>query len=108
MNKRLNVRKTYKNFIGGAFVRSESGHVYGVTGLSIPPDCRSTRKDIREAVVHARKAQNGWASKTAYLRGQIIYRIAEMLEDRKANFTEELTWAGISKRAAAKQVETSI
>ena len=123
MNKRLNVRKTYKNYVGGAFVRSESGHVYGVTGKRVTPEenpaqeeattiiaqaCRSTRKDIREAVVHARKAQTGWASKTAYLRGQIIYRIAEMLEDRKANFTEELTWSGMSKRAADKEVETSI
>lgn len=112
MNKRLTIRKTYKNYIGGAFVRSESGHVYSVTaeGASdaIAQVCRSTRKDIREAVVHARNAQSKWASKTAYLRGQIIYRIAEMLEDRMHDFTEELTATGLSKRAAAKQVETAI
>ncbi|AGL21017.1 aldehyde dehydrogenase family protein [Actinoplanes sp. N902-109] len=80
---RLRVRKTYKLFIGGAFPRSESGRTYLVDGDNI---ALASRKDARDAVVAARKAQPGWAGATAYNRGQVLYRIAEMLEARRAEF----------------------
>jgi acyl-CoA reductase-like NAD-dependent aldehyde dehydrogenase len=76
---RLPVKKTYKLFIGGGFPRSESGRTYDAEGLNV---ARASRKDARDAVVAARKAQPGWASATAYNRGQVIYRLAEMMETR--------------------------
>ena len=79
MSERLPVRKTYKLFIGGAFPRSESGRTYEAEGQNV---ARASRKDVREAVVAARKAQPGWASATAYNRGQVLYRLAEMMEAR--------------------------
>jgi acyl-CoA reductase-like NAD-dependent aldehyde dehydrogenase len=81
---RLSVRKTYKLYIGGAFPRSESGRTYLVDGDNV---ALASRKDARDAVVAARKAQPKWAGATAYNRGQVVYRIAEILEGRRAEFT---------------------
>ena len=82
MNQRLPVKKTYKLYIGGAFVRSESGRYDEVEGFNIP---RASRKDVRDAISAARKAAQPWASRTAYNRGQILYRAAEALELRGAD-----------------------
>jgi acyl-CoA reductase-like NAD-dependent aldehyde dehydrogenase len=82
---RLPVKKTYKLFIGGAFPRSESGRTYETQGQNV---ARASRKDVRDAVSAARAAQPKWASATAYNRGQVIYRIAEMMEARVAEFAE--------------------
>jgi hypothetical protein len=81
---RLSVRKTYKLYVGGAFPRSESGRTYLVDGDNV---ALASRKDARDAVVAARKAQPKWAAATAYNRGQVVYRIAEMLEARRGEFT---------------------
>ena len=90
---RLEVKKTYKLYINGAFPRSESGRVYEVTnsknGFVANPSLAS-RKDLRDAVVAARAAHSGWAKATAYNRGQILYRIAEMLEGRADQFASEI------------------
>jgi acyl-CoA reductase-like NAD-dependent aldehyde dehydrogenase len=89
MTQRLAVRKTYKLYIGGAFVRSESGRhdpVYDGKGTHVANITRASRKDVRDAVKAARKAQPGWAGKTAYNRGQVLYRAAEALESRSAEF----------------------
>jgi acyl-CoA reductase-like NAD-dependent aldehyde dehydrogenase len=80
---RLSVRKTYKLYIGGAFPRSESGRTYLVSGDNV---ARASRKDVRDAVISARKAQPRWAGATAYNRGQILYRAAEMLDGRRREF----------------------
>ena len=82
MSARLPVRKTYKLFVGGAFVRSESGRYDRAGEFNIP---RGSRKDVRDAVAAARKAAPGWAGRTAYNRGQILYRFAEALESRRAD-----------------------
>jgi acyl-CoA reductase-like NAD-dependent aldehyde dehydrogenase len=82
---RLPVAKTYKLYLGGKFPRSESGRTYEVEGANV---ARASRKDVRDAVRAARKAQPGWAALTAYNRGQVLYRVAEMLEGRRAEFTE--------------------
>ena len=82
---RLPVRKTYKLFIGGAFPRSESGRTYEAQGQNVS---RASRKDVRDAVVAARAAQPKWGGATAYNRGQVLYRIAEMMEARTAEFAE--------------------
>ena len=79
---RLPVRKTYKLFVGGAFPRSESGRTYEAEGQNV---ARASRKDVRDAVVAARKAQPAWAAATAYNRGQVLYRLAEMMEARAAD-----------------------
>ncbi len=79
--KRLPVQKTYKLFIGGAFPRSESGRTLVAEGANI---ARASRKDLRDAVRIARQAGVGWAKATAYNRGQVLYRIAEMMETRRA------------------------
>ncbi|MEV4802809.1 aldehyde dehydrogenase family protein [Nonomuraea sp. NPDC049421] len=105
---RLSVRKTYKLYIGGAFPRSESGRSYPVTsakGDFLANASRASRKDARDAVVAARKAFPGWSGATAYNRGQILYRVAEMLEGRRAQFADEL---GGTKRAALEQVDAAI
>ena len=86
MSERLPVRKTYKLFIGGAFVRSESGRYDRAGDFNIP---RASRKDVRDAVAAARKALPGWAGRTAYNRGQILYRFAEALESRTADIGAE-------------------
>jgi acyl-CoA reductase-like NAD-dependent aldehyde dehydrogenase len=85
MNDRLPVRKTYKLFVGGAFPRSESGRTYVAEGQNV---ARASRKDLRDAVRAARSALAGWAGLTAYNRGQVLYRVAEMLEARRAEFAE--------------------
>ena len=82
---RLPVKKTYKLYIGGAFPRSESGRTYEAEGQNV---ARASRKDVRDAVSAARAAQAKWASATAYNRGQVIYRVAEMLEARAGEFAD--------------------
>lgn len=97
---RLPVLKTYKLFIGGKFPRGESGRVTaatGVKGVTLGNYCVASRKDFREAVVAARKAQPDWAKSTAYLRGQILYRAAEMLEQRRTELSGELARAGVKQ-----------
>ena len=94
---RLDVLKTYKIFIGGKFPRTESGRCFHVTNKKeelIANVCLSSRKDFRNAVVAARKAQKSWEELTALNRGQILYRIAEMLEGRKSQFIDELVLSG--------------
>lgn len=103
-SSRLPVLKTYKLFIGGAFPRSESGRYLPFTdsGKDIANYCRASRKDLRDAVVAARKASSTWAKATPYLRGQILYRMAEMLETRFEALTQELTRHGGLSLAQAK------
>lgn len=108
---RLNIQKTYKIFIGGKFPRTESGRYYPLhdaDGKLIANMCLSSRKDFKNAVVAARKAQDGWSALTAYNRSQILYRLAEMLETRRTSFIEELKVIGITAKAAEKEVDTSI
>jgi acyl-CoA reductase-like NAD-dependent aldehyde dehydrogenase len=109
---RVTVRKTYKLFIGGAFPRSESGRTYPISdrqGGFVANVAQASRKDLRDAVAAARKAQPGWAAATAYNRGQVLYRVAEMLEGRRAQFAEEVGAAeGITARAADRQVSEAI
>jgi acyl-CoA reductase-like NAD-dependent aldehyde dehydrogenase len=109
---RLDVRKTYKLFIGGKFPRSESGHTYKVNshkGEFLANVTKASRKDARDAVVAARAAQAGWAGATAYNRGQILYRIAEMLEGRRAQFVAEIReLTGASEKEANQEVDAAI
>ncbi|KDQ69149.1 aldehyde dehydrogenase family protein [Streptomyces halstedii] len=109
---RLSVFKTYKLYVGGKFPRSESGRVYEVTdpkGKWLANVPQSSRKDARDAVVAARKAFGGWSGATAYNRGQILYRIAEMLEGRREQFVREVADAeGLSKSKAAAVVDAAI
>lgn len=108
----LPVPKTYKLYIGGAFPRSESGRVYEVTtsrGAFFANAAQASRKDARDAVVAARAAYAGWSGTTAYNRGQVLYRIAELLEGRSAQFVDELRLTdGLSEAAARRQVEAAI
>lgn len=109
--KRIAVAKTYKIYIGGKFPRTESGRYFTFEdkqGNVIANMCRGSRKDFRNSVVAARKAQTSWAKASAYLRGQILYRIAEMLEGRREQFISELQLQGVSPRAAEKEVDLSI
>ena len=109
---RIGVRKTYKLYIGGAFPRTESGRAYevfGARGELLANACRGTRKDIREAVRAARKAFDGWASKTAYNRSQILYRIAELMEGRRDQFVAEVMASeGVGRARATRLVDASI
>ena len=109
---RLTVPKTYKLYIGGKFPRSESGRVYQVTtpkGVFLANAAQASRKDARDAVVAARAASSGWAGATGYNRGQVLYRIAELLEGRRAQFVEELRLSeGLSESAAHQQVDAAI
>jgi len=108
---RLDINKTYKLYIGGKFPRTESGRYYPLnnkTGNLIANMCLSSRKDFRNAVVIARKTQKSWSNVTALNKGQILYRIAEMLEGRKEQFIAELILQGEIKTEAKKEVETSI
>ncbi|MFC8842879.1 aldehyde dehydrogenase family protein [Streptomyces griseoincarnatus] len=111
-NERLSVFKTYKLYVGGKFPRSESGRVYEVTdakGKWLANAPQSSRKDARDAVVAARKAFGAWSGATAYNRGQILYRIAEMLEGRRDQYVREVAEAeGLSKSRAAAQVDAAI
>ncbi|MFJ2114421.1 aldehyde dehydrogenase family protein [Streptomyces sp. NPDC087850] len=110
--QRLSVFKTYKLYVGGKFPRSESGRVYEVTdskGSWLANAPRSSRKDARDAVVAARKAFGGWSGATAYNRGQILYRVAEMLEGRREQFVREVAEAeGLSKARAAAIVDAAV
>lgn len=109
---RLAIPKTYKLFIGGAFPRSESGRVYEVRAASgdfLANVAQGSRKDARDAAVSARTAQPGWGGATAYNRGQVLYRIAELLEGRRAQFVDEIVRSeGASSDAAATQVDAAI
>ena len=109
--KRIAVAKTYKIYIGGKFPRTESGRYFTLEnkkGEVIANMCRGSRKDFRNSVVAARKAQPGWAKSSAYLRGQILYRIAEMLEGRREQFIAELQLQGSTRKAAEKEIDLSI
>lgn len=111
MSERLDVRKTYKLYIGGAFPRSESGRSYPALdykGEVIARVAEGTRKDLRDAVRAARQAQEGWAGRSGYNRGQILYRIAEMVEDRADSFVNQIRRAGPTRAQAKKEVERSI
>ncbi|MEO7118529.1 MAG: aldehyde dehydrogenase family protein [Candidatus Limnocylindrales bacterium] len=109
---RLDVRKTYKLYIGGAFPRSESGRSYVVedtNGHFLANASQASRKDARDAVVAARKAFGGWSTRTAYNRGQVLYRIAEVLESRRTQFVDEVQSSeGLTKSKAVDVVSASI
>src|SRR3954447_6419907 len=106
------VRKTYKLYLGGAFPRSESGRTYPVTsakGDLLAHAAQASRKDLRDAVVAARKAFPGWSAATAYNRGQVLYRVAELLEGRRAQFVDEVSRGeGLSSKAAGAVVDEAI
>ncbi len=109
--KRLEVLKTYKLYIGGQFPRTESGRYYVATNKAkenLGNMCQASRKDFREAVIAARGAQKGWAGKAANNRGQILYRIAEMLEGRRQQFVDELTKQDVSVVNAEIEVNKAI
>lgn len=111
MANRLEVLKTYKIYIGGKFPRTESGRSYPLNnskGEVVANVCLSSRKDVRNAIVAARSAQASWASKTAYNRSQILYRISEMMETRKSELIEQLVLEGYSSKKAENEVYASI
>ena len=109
---RVDVRKTHKLFIGGAFPRSESGRTYEVTGANgefIANMAQSSRKDARDAVLAARSAFTKWSAATAYNRGQVLYRIAEVMEGRREQFIAEIEQGeGATTKKATAQVEAAI
>ncbi len=108
---RVEILKTYKIYIGGQFPRTESGRYYPLTDKKKEPVanvCLSSRKDFRNAVVAARSAFGGWSSRAAFNRGQILYRIAEMLEGRKDQFVNELIIQGSTAKSAAAEVSMAI
>jgi acyl-CoA reductase-like NAD-dependent aldehyde dehydrogenase len=112
MSARLDVRKTYKLYVGGRFPRSESGRSYAVTdakGAFLANPAQASRKDARDAVVAARRAFGGWSAATAYNRGQVLYRVAELLEGRRAQFASEVSAAeGLTARRAEAVVDAAI
>ncbi|HEX6246890.1 MAG TPA: aldehyde dehydrogenase family protein [Nocardioidaceae bacterium] len=109
---RLEVRKTYKLYVGGAFPRSESGRSYEVLdakGKFLANASQASRKDGRDAVAAARKAFGGWSGRTPYNRGQVLYRVAEVLEGRRAQFVEEVSSSeGLSRSKAETAVDTAV
>ena len=113
---RLRVAKAYKMYVGGAFIRSESGRclqVHGAEGdrgadASVVNVPRGSRKDVRDAVVVAKGALDGWAARTAYNRGQILYRLAEVMESRSEELTGSLVRGGVAQRAASAEVSAAI
>src|SRR4051795_9354575 len=109
---RIDVRKTYKLYLGGAFPRSESGRTYVVEdtkGRFLANAALASRKDARDAVVAARKAFGGWAARTAYNRGQVVYRIAEVMEDRRPQFVDAVRQSeGATAAQASRQVDAAI
>ena len=109
---RVPVRKTYKLYVGGAFPRSESGRSYIVTGADgalLANAALASRKDVRDAVAAARKAQPDWAGATAYNRGQVLYRVAEMLEDRRAQFADAIVAGeGVTRQVADATVGAAV
>lgn len=111
MAEHMPVDKTFKLFIGGAFPRSESGRtfqVHSADGDLLANAAKASRKDLREAVKAARSAQPGWAGRTAYNRGQVLYRVAEVMESRRSEFTSVLRATGMAARAARTEVDRSI
>jgi acyl-CoA reductase-like NAD-dependent aldehyde dehydrogenase len=109
---RLSIPKTYKLYIGGAFPRSESGRSYEVVsakGAFLANAAQASRKDARDAVVAARAAVSGWSGATAYNRGQVLYRVAELLDGRRAQFVDEISAAeGVTSAVASAQVDDAI
>ena len=109
---RLAVPKTYKLYLGGKFPRSESGRVYEIRshdGEFLANAAKASRKDARDAVVAARSALSGWAGATAYNRGQVLYRIAELLEGRRAQFVAEIVQSeGVTATVASAQVDEAV
>jgi acyl-CoA reductase-like NAD-dependent aldehyde dehydrogenase len=109
---RIDVRKTYKLYIGGAFPRSESGHSYEVAdskGRFVANAALASRKDARDAVVAARKAFGSWAGRTAYNRAQILYRVAEVMEDRRPQFVQAVSQSeGLSTSRSGAVVDEAI
>ena len=109
---RIDINKTYKLFIGGSFPRSESGRVYEVKDFSkkfLANPALASRKDLRDSVVAAKSAQVGWSSASAFNRGQVLYRIAEIMQGRSDQFISEIcALEGVSKKIAKEQVEESI
>jgi acyl-CoA reductase-like NAD-dependent aldehyde dehydrogenase len=108
---RIRVQKTYKLFIGGKFVRGENGRVLPartLQGATLANYCRASRKDFRDAVLAARKAQPGWAKASAYLRGQILYRAAEMLEMRKSELEMEIARTRGATAAQSRRETTAV
>jgi acyl-CoA reductase-like NAD-dependent aldehyde dehydrogenase len=112
MSDRLSVRKTYKLYVGGKFPRSESGRAYAVTSAAgdfLANAALGSRKDVRDAVVAARAAFRGWAGATAYNRGQVLYRVAELLEGRREQFAAEVAVAeGLTSAAALAVVDQAV
>ncbi|SHG00060.1 Aldehyde dehydrogenase family protein [Jatrophihabitans endophyticus] len=112
MSDRLDVRKTYKLYLGGAFPRSESGRSYPVTGADgtlLAHAAQASRKDLRDAVVAARGAFGAWSGATAYNRGQVLYRVAEVLEGRREQFVAEIAASeGVPSARAGEQVDRAI
>ena len=111
MNMCLDIQKTYKLYINGKFSRTESGRYFPVNnkdGNLFGNICRASRKDFREAVKAARSATSDWSSRTAYNRGQILYRTAETLEGRKEQFIQELITFEMSRKKATTEVETAL
>ena len=110
--ERIDVKKTYKLYVGGAFPRSESGRTYVVEdakGRFLANAAHASRKDARDAVQAARKAFSGWAGRTPYNRGQVVYRIAEVLEGRRAQLVDDVQRSeGVTKRAAETVVDASV
>ena len=112
-NERLEVRKTYKLYIGGTFPRSESGRTYEIRSADgarfLANAALASRKDARDAVVAARKAFSGWSAATAYNRGQVLYRVAEMLEGRRSQFVDEVgAGEGLGRADAEAAVDAAI
>jgi len=112
MTERLAVRKTYKLYVGGAFPRSESGRSYEIIdarGRFLANAAMASRKDARDAVVAARKAYGGWSGATAYNRGQVLYRVAEVMEGRRAQFVDEVAAGeGVTRPRAEKAVDAAV
>ena len=111
MADKLSVKKTYKMYVGGTFPRSESGQTELLAdkkGKPVAAYCKASRKDFRDAVLAATAGLKAWKGATPYLRGQILYRAAEMLEGRKAPFAEELQQQGRSRSAAKREVQDCI
>jgi acyl-CoA reductase-like NAD-dependent aldehyde dehydrogenase len=111
MSTRIEILKTYKNYVGGQFPRTESGRYYithDAKGKPLANVCWSSKKDVRDAVVAARSAWSGWSARSAFNRSQILYRMAEMLQDRASSLIDDLVIQGIKKAAAEQEVQISI
>lgn len=116
LKTRVRVNKAYKMFVGGAFVRSESGRYFQVKGAGDgedpDPDTvnvpRGSRKDVRDAVLVAKNAQHGWEKRTAFNRGQILYRLAEVMESRRPELVQSLVRGGLGEQEAKREVDISI